>query len=96
LEENERQRIETENQLELERVERLKQARIQRLLDDAAAHRQACEIRDYVSRVLTLISKSLSCDLENVEAWAEWARAQADLLDPITTGHFDMSEPLLD
>ncbi|MEW8349345.1 MAG: hypothetical protein AB2687_13645 [Candidatus Thiodiazotropha taylori] len=96
LEENERQRIETENQLELERVERLKQARIQRLLDDAAAHRQACEIRDYVGRVLTLISKSSSCDLENVEAWAEWARAQADLLDPITTGRLDMNEPILE
>jgi len=96
LEEKERQRIEAEARLERERVERLKQARIQRLLDEAAAHRQACDIREYVDRVLTSLPMSLSGYRENAEAWAEWAREQADALDPITTGRLDMSEPELE
>jgi len=33
---------------------------------------------------------------EKAEAWADWAREQADALDPITTGHLDMSEPMLE
>jgi hypothetical protein len=96
LEEKERQRIETEARLERERVERLRQARIQRLLDEAAAHRQACDIREYVGRVLTSLPMSSPGDREKAEAWAEWAREQADALDPITTGHLDMSEPLVE
>lgn len=95
LEEKERQRIETEARLERERKERLKQARIQRLLDEAAAHRRACDIREYVSCVLASLPMSTAGDREKAEAWAEWAREQADALDPITTGRLDMSEPML-
>ena len=96
LEEKERQRIETEARLERERVERLKQARIQRLLDEAAAHRQACDIREYVGRVLTSLPMSSPGDREKAEAWAKWAREQADSLDPITAGQLDTSEPILE
>lgn len=35
-------------------------------------------------------------DQQEAEVWAEWAREQADALDPITTGRLDMSEPILE
>ncbi|MCG8066707.1 MAG: hypothetical protein JAY84_02500 [Candidatus Thiodiazotropha taylori] len=89
LEEKERQRIETEARLERERLENLRQERIQRLLDEASAHRQACDIREYIARVIELSDTSSSPgDQEQLMMWAEWARAQADDLDPIVSGKF--------
>ncbi len=89
LEEAERQRKETEARLERERLERIEKARLQRLIDDAQSHRQAREIRQYVRHVLTSVEASSSARcLERLTAWAEWARAQADELDPIVSGRF--------
>jgi hypothetical protein len=91
LEEKERQRIETEARLERERLEKLRQERIQRLLDEASAHRQACDIREYIDRVLELTGTSSSPEEQGqLMLWAEWARAQADDLDPIVSGRFQI------
>ena len=93
LEEKERQRIETEARLERERIEKARQARIQRLLDEASAHNQACNIREYVEKVLTSVKTSSSgYTQEQLLLWAEWARTQADDLDPIVSGRFQVDE----
>lgn len=96
LEEAERQRIEAQARMERERIERLRQARVQRLLDESAAYRQACDIRGYVNQVLASVPFESAADREKAEAWAEWARGQADFLDPIISGRFDMSDPAID
>lgn len=91
LEEKERQRIEVEAKLERERLEKLRQERTQRLLDEASAHRQACDIREYIERVLELNATSSSPEKqEQIMMWAEWARTQADELDPIISGRFEL------
>ncbi len=89
LEEKEKQRIETEQRLERERLEKLRQERIQRLRDEASEHRQACDIRQYIDRVLELTETSSSPEEQGqIMKWAEWARAQADDLDPIVSRRF--------
>ena len=91
LEEKERERIETEKRLERERLERIRQERIQRLLDEASAHRQACDIRMYIDQVLAAVDESsLQQSQEELMSWAQWARAQADDLDPIISGGFQI------
>lgn len=91
LEEKERERIETEERLERERLERIRQERIQRLLDEASAHRQACDIRMYIDQVLAAAEESsIPQSQEELMPWAEWARAQADDLDPIVSGSFQI------
>lgn len=87
LEEADRQRQEAEERREHERLEQLARDRLQRLLDDAAAHRQATEVRQYVDTVVGRLGTDPSTiPTRKVEAWAKWARAQADALDPITSG----------
>lgn len=89
LEEAERQRQETEARLERERLEREAQERIQKLLEDASAHRQANEIRDYISRVTDAVnSGAVTASSKELERWKQWAHNQADALDPLTSGHF--------
>ncbi|MEW8441915.1 MAG: hypothetical protein AB2689_27525 [Candidatus Thiodiazotropha taylori] len=93
--EKERQRIEMEARLEHERKEKLRLERIQLLLDEASAHRQACDIREYIARVLDLSGTSLlPAEQEQLMIWVEWARAQADDLDPIVSGRFQIDRPL--
>ncbi|MCG7969996.1 MAG: hypothetical protein JBO36_05000 [Candidatus Thiodiazotropha taylori] len=91
--EKERQRIAMEARLEHERLEKLRQERIQLLLDEALAHRQACDIREYIARVLDLAGTSLPPGKqEQLMMWAEWAKDQADGLDPIVSGRFQIDE----
>jgi len=86
LEEEDRVRRETEARLERERIEKAAQERLQRLLDDAAAHEQAKQIRDYVEAVLAHLQRlGPAAATDQTAAWAEWARAQANAIDPITT-----------
>ncbi|MCG7926292.1 MAG: hypothetical protein JAY67_12185 [Candidatus Thiodiazotropha taylori] len=93
--EKERQRIEMEARLERERLEKLRQERIQLLLDEAFAHRQACDIREYIARVLDLAGTSLyPGKQEQLMMWAEWAKNQADGLDPIVSGRFQIDDLL--
>jgi hypothetical protein len=61
-------------------------------LDEAAAHRRACDIRDHVDRLLSSVAAASPQDLEKAHAWAEWAREQADALDPIVSGELQISD----
>ncbi len=89
LEEDARQ-----HQLQLEREERerrqqLEQARIDRLLDEAASLRRATDIRTYVDAVNTIAaSAATSISLDAVERWSKWALAEADRIDPVKTARF--------
>ncbi|MCK1485080.1 hypothetical protein IVB25_20905 [Bradyrhizobium sp. 193] len=83
-----------QRQLELERQERerqqrLEQARIDRLLDEAATLRRATEIRAYVHAVKQATTGGEICaTTEEVERWAQWALAEADRIDPVRNGRF--------
>jgi hypothetical protein len=76
-------------QIELERAEReriikLEAARLKRLTDSAENHHRAKTIRTFVSSVVEASDGRI--DPERIHRWKEWARLQADQLDPIATG----------
>lgn len=74
---------------ERERQEKLAQARIDRLLDEAAALRRAADIRAYVDAVESAVAhEGVTATIEEIANWAEWARAQADTIDPVKNGRF--------
>lgn len=87
-----RWRAEAEEKLRLEALERERlarelaeqeaKARIDRLLSQAQALDQSDTIRSYVARVRSRRSEILSSDAD-VEAWAAWALAEADRIDPV-------------
>lgn len=79
--ENERKRIEEEQRREREQIEAARKARYDGLLLDAAAHRQAEDIRTYVRSVDA--AKSALDDTAEVNEWVAWALSQADAIDPI-------------
>jgi hypothetical protein len=89
LEEDARQ-----HQLQLEcearqRQEQLEQARIDRLLDEAASLRRATDIRAYVDAVKAAVaSESTSVPPDVIERWSTWAHAQADRIDPVRSARF--------
>jgi len=79
----ERQRKEREHQ------EKLAQARIDRLLDEAASLRRADDIRVYVDAVERAIQREgIVASHEEIAHWAAWARTQADTIDPLKNGRF--------
>ncbi len=89
LEEKARRRKEEEERCERERLIKAHKERVERLLNEALALRQAVEIRTYVEAVRTanvLASDPLPHD--KIEAWATWALAEADRIDPIRSGLF--------
>lgn len=79
--ENERKRIEEEQRRERERNEADRKARYDGLLLDAAAHRQAEDIRAYARSVDA--AKNVLNDTIDVDEWVAWALSQADAIDPI-------------
>jgi|GEM_PF-5061645 len=82
------------HQLHLERQERarqqrLEQARIDRLLDEAASLRRATDIRACVDAVKTVVaSQATSISSDAIERRSKWAFAEADRIDPIKTVRF--------
>ena len=72
---------------ERERRERLEKERIDRLLGEARALREADEIRAYVAAV-----RERATPAGNIDRWASWTLAQADRLDPIATGRIILGE----
>ena len=80
-EERKQRKIKAERE-EKERQVRLEQARIDRLMSDAAAFKRAAEIRRYVESIRATISADLQTDMHRFEAWSQWALAQADRIDP--------------
>ena len=75
LEEEERQRKLEAERAEKERQKRIEQARIDRLLRDAAAFRQAGEIRKYVETIRLTQSRDGMSSSEEFERWSQWALA---------------------
>lgn len=84
-----RKRREEEERRERERRIAEEKARIDRLLGEAAAFRQANDIRAYVRSVQTL-NTSASNPVPDVTlaGWAAWALAQADRIDPVLSRAF--------
>jgi len=52
----------------------------------------ACDMREYVERVRTSLKESSAQTREQLLSWAEWAKLQADELDPIVSGCFQIDE----
>ena len=82
LEEEERKRKLEAERAEQERQKRVEQARIYRLLRDAAAFQQAGEIRKYVEAIRLAQTRNRPSSPEEFERWSQWAFAQADRIDP--------------
>jgi hypothetical protein len=79
--------LETER-TEKERQKRIAQARIDRLLRDAAAFQQAGEIRKYIEAIRSGEARNRSLSMDQIERWTKWALAQADRIDPTISGRF--------
>ena len=87
--ENLRKKKEEEERLERERLIALEQARVDRLMEGAAALKRANEIRDYVRAVSSRVAAEPEITrFEAFDAWQRWARAQADRIDPVIGGRF--------
>ena len=88
----EKARREAEAKAEADRIARAKAAaaaRVKSLLDDADALVRADRIRAYVEEVRrrTATCPELASP-RDVEAWAAWALAEADRIDPLAGGRF--------
>lgn len=81
-----KKRLEAER-AEKERLRKLEQARIDRLLQGAAAFRTAEDIRSYVRSIRAAADPTISSS-EQVELWSSWALAVADRIDPVVGGKF--------
>jgi len=80
-------------QLQLEREERerqqqLEQARIDRLLDEAATLRRAIDIRACVDAVNAVVRGDSSISSDAIERCSKWVLAEADRIDPVKTARF--------
>jgi len=72
---------------EKERIAALEKARINNLLEEAAALQNAMTIRNYIADVRKACASEAETRAE-VEAWATWALAQADRIDPVNSRRF--------
>jgi hypothetical protein len=64
---------------ELERRQRLEQARIDRLLDEAESLRRAMDIRAYVDAVKAVVAnETASISSDKMQRWSKSALAEAD------------------
>ena len=83
----ERRRKEAEEaaRRERERIAALERRRVERLLGEAAAWQNARAIRAYVAEVRAASPPVAAADLQ---AWADWALARADMIDPVVSLSF--------
>lgn len=89
LEKEARRRKEEEERREHERQVQAQKERVERLLKEASALRQSAEIRAYVEAVRAANASAINpLPSDKIEAWATWALAEADRIDPIRTGRF--------
>ncbi len=88
LEEKIRREHEERLRKEREHREKLEKARRDRLLSQAAAWRQAADIRAYVRAFVESrpVAQDAS-DRQSLEVWAQWALAEADRIDPLLLTH---------
>ena len=84
-----RQRREEEARQAREKRIRAEKARVNRLLGEAAALRQARDIRAYVAEVRALSAGSgTQVAPAELDAWSAWALAQAARIDPVQSGAY--------
>lgn len=87
--ENIRKRKEEAERQERERQAALEKARVDRLLGDAAAYRQATDIRTFIADVAARFEAGeISVAQVELDAWRDWALAQAERIDPVRSGAF--------
>jgi len=83
--ENERLQSLEDERLAREQIESEERARVDLLLSQAESIRKAEIIREFVYDVLNRKDEIKQSEKE-ISAWADWAREQADKIDPIKTG----------
>lgn len=84
-----RKQKEEEERKERERRIKEEKMRVDRLLGEAAAFRQAADIRSYVDLVRTTNRATQDpIDEQQLETWASWALEQADRIDPVRSRRF--------
>ena len=89
LVEEQRRKEEERRRLEREQRERVEKARVDRLLSQARALKEAEEIRAYVAAV-----QKLQATLDNplseteMEQWVDWSLKQANRIDPVLNGRY--------
>ncbi len=89
LQEEARRKKEEAERRERERQVQAEKERIERLLNEASALRQATDIRAYVEAVRTAnATAEKPLPQEKVETWAAWALAEANRIDPVRSGRF--------
>lgn len=82
-----RRRKQEEERAARERRIKAEKARVDRLLAEAHALRQASDLRAYVDRVRSIESNSATpTAASQLDAWTDWALAQADRIDPVRSG----------
>jgi hypothetical protein len=83
---NHQLRIERE---ELERQQKIEQARVDRLLEDAKSLRRATDIRAYVAAVQAIVAnETASISAEEMQRWSKWALVAADRIAPVRSARF--------
>ena len=88
IEEARRQREEEVRQAREKRI-RAEKARVDRLLGEALALRQARDIRAYVEEVRAIsASAGAETGFAELDAWSAWALAQAARIDPVLSGAY--------
>jgi len=76
-------------ELEKQRLDRSRKAQLDKLFSDAAAYRLAKDLREYVAEVLSANeSDEHPVSDKDLQAWAAWAREQADSIDPVKSRAF--------
>jgi len=89
LDEDARQRQLDVEREERERRQQFEQARVDQLLDEAAALRRATDIRAYVEAVKTSVaSEATAISPDAIRRWSRWALSEADRIDPVKTTRF--------
>jgi hypothetical protein len=66
------------------RIAAVAKAKLDALHSEAEALRRAQDIRNYVKAVVEALGED--ADVGDVEQWSRWALAEADHVDPITSG----------
>jgi hypothetical protein len=88
LEQERRQQKLAAERAERERIARLQRERTEKLLGQAAAFEQARTIRQYVESIRRATAESPEVPTDRLDAWATWALAEADRIDPSSNGQF--------
>lgn len=86
IREERRKLAEEEVRREKERQAKLAQDRIDALLKSAALYRQAADIRAFVDAAIMVAKRDYDEPPSDLLTWAQWAREQADILDPVASG----------